>query len=361
MAIVALAWISVIQLRFSQLVTTSAAAHSKNCRVQVNYHETLHLLCSLRPCVRSYAATVTAGILDEKEVDRTPWDSVWGKTDQDAEGFSYLISGILDLTCINSEERQALQRSGYTIEDSEKWLPYNVTFNPADKIPDDLQDVYPRPLLTHHCLYLMDALFMGSLWDSYLYYYFNGTIQGQYAYGTRLTMLEGPQPLQTMYNYGDIDFARVEESFANISDSLTNHIRENGNINQSVTAAGQVLHYATCLDVQWSWVAFPASMVAISIVFCILTILTVAVKKSEIWKSSQLTMVYNGPYVGALVDDGKYAQGFSSGVERETKPTISLPRSIRKMEDAAQSSIVRLDKHEGKLKLSENQIKIRKW
>lgn len=150
-----------------------------------------------------------------------------------------------------------------------------------------------------------------SLWKNFLTSLFDSAIEGWYYRNPEfqsLGLVEGVGVLQTIYNHGNIDFERIDNIFKNASDSMTNFIRQNANTSYSAPVKGQVHHYAVCLDVKWGWMAFPASLVALSVIFCVLIIITTTARKSEIWKSSPLAMIYHGPYTRVItttIDGGR--------------------------------------------------------
>jgi hypothetical protein len=45
---------------------------------------------------------------------------------------------------------------------------------------------------------------------------------------------------------------------SNASAALTNHMRQTGKVNFSAPAVGVVSHFATCVQIQWKWIALPA-------------------------------------------------------------------------------------------------------
>ena len=160
--------------------------------------------------------------------------------------------------------------------------------------------------------------------------------------------MSGPQILQTIYNYGDVDFNRINSIFHNISNSLTTYMRQNGNTNHSVPAMGEVHHYATCLEVQWGWIAFLAAVVGGSIVFLVSLIVTTRVSRAQVWKNSALPMIFHGPFVG----DHHGQLALNNGNRPEDGPT-----TVRDMNDRAETLIVGFDSYEDKLRLSEIQVK----
>ena len=345
--------------------------------------------CGLDPCVQIYSASVEGGNFHEEVIDQTPYNISWG----DDRATAYLDDapwtyGLVDTTCVNANERQRLLKAGYIIESDQRWLPYNLTFNATLLISDADSEKFPQSLMAHKCLYLYDTVFVDSLWEEYLYYFFNGSVSGQYGQGGNLVSFTGPQALQTIYNFGNFDFARIDSTFRNISASMTNLIRQTGNLNHSAPALGAVNHYATCVNVQWGWIAFPASVVVASLIFCVLTIITTATHHSRIWKNNPLALIFHGPYITGATSHVEFppARQLDTANTSNASPspftavsqhpdadpedsekaipipaTSPLPQSIKEMESTARNVMVRLDKSVGRLKVSETQVQRRSW
>jgi hypothetical protein len=77
----------------------------------------------------------------------------------------------------------------------------------------------------------------------------------------------GSNILQDVFDFGDVSFERVSSTFKNVSDSIICYIREDENANHSAPTLGLVLQDQTCIQVQWSWLAFSAMLVALITVF----------------------------------------------------------------------------------------------
>lgn len=93
-----------------------------------------------------------------------------------------------------------------------------------------------------------------------------------------------------------MSFDRVNSTFENISDSMTNFFRENGFTNFSNPAEGTVLRDQTFLSVRWGWLAFPTTLVILTSIFFIGIIVDTRPTggRAEIWKSSPLALLFHG-------------------------------------------------------------------
>lgn len=108
----------------------------------------------------------------------------------------------------------------------------------------------------------------------------------------RLNFVEGGLPLQAVWNMGNMSYGRLE-IFRNVSDSPTAAVRAGGMEGVSEDARGDALHYATCLEVRWAWIALPAALVLATAVLLSLTV--AATTSQPLWKGSPLTLAFYWP------------------------------------------------------------------
>lgn len=318
--------------------------------------------CSLAPCVRTYTSTIEAGQLYETSVSTSNHTmSSWGymvPASPESSGPEMWpdYSSMVDTTCLSEDERLSLLKAGYYLDPSTRWLAYNLTFDPDDSdltcqdtsnepnnIASQCQNVsdnasFPESMLAHECLYILDNIFVGDLWGEYLNDYFQGTVEGE-ALLDSLEVIKGPQNLQTIYNYGNVSFDRVNETFQNISNSITKFIRQNSLSKWSNPAEGVVMHDQTCLSVRWPWLAFPAVLVLLTVIFFVAMIIDTRPSRSRapIWKSSLLALLFHG-----FEPRDKYR---------------AVVGDLSEMEELEKGIIVRLSPTEGGLKLVESEAK----
>lgn len=263
--------------------------------------------CSLKPCVHIYNATISAGVLEEHLVASSS-SAAWG-TVSTPDGF-VLCFALVDTHCSNGIETQPGRNSNA----SSRWLPYEFRFTEADTERNDFGSPigYHLPdevtsLLDKDCLYLISASDTMYSVEEYL----SGTIRADSAViipGTPriagssiiggVSAFEGPQIVQNIYNWGHTDFERVQSVFANISASLTTYIRTHGGSLQLLGSErfqrdvqGKVYHYATCLQVQWPWLAYPASLAVLTILFFWMVVEVTRSQGTSVWKASPLAWV----------------------------------------------------------------------
>lgn len=262
-------------------------------------------ICSLEPCVKIYNATISAGVLEENLVassSGTAWGTIY--TPDDDYG-SYLA--LIDTHC--SAGIQTLSSRDSSV--GGRWVPYDFSLADADverdeddiiigfHLPDDVTS-----LLDNGCLYLMSAISTFSSVQMSLIGMVQGlpsAIAGQVGGSLNIEEMsgfEGPQVVRSIYNWGHTDFDRVQSVAANISDSLTTYIRTHGGSPQVPGSTkfprgveGKVYHYATCLQVQWPWLSYPASLVVLTTWFFLMVIEVTRRRGNSVWKASPLAWI----------------------------------------------------------------------
>jgi len=259
--------------------------------------------CSLSPCVRSYSSTIEAGELHETRVSTSnSTRSSWGHTVPPPPNRSDPVPtiyrpylGMVDTTCLSAHERQSLLNVGYHLDSSTRWLAYNLTFDPqSQNISSNAS--FPESMLVSECIYIIDHLLVVTLWETYLKDFFQATVEGDSFNSDVIETLRGSQNLQTIYNYGDVSFDRVNRTFQNISDSITSFFRQNSVSKFNDPAKGVVMHNRTCLSVQCAWLAFPSILVLLTLIFFVAIIIDTRPmgNRAPVWKSSPLALAFHG-------------------------------------------------------------------
>lgn len=262
--------------------------------------------CFLGPCVQIYNATISAGVLDEHLVASSSGIS-WG-TIYAPDG-SVLYSSLVDTHCPAGIGTLSDQNTSA----GARWLPYNFNLTEADLVQSDHGSIigFHLPgdvtsLLDSGCLYLLSADITGSSIKGYL----SGAVQQEGAVGmssaghgpaTAFLFIEkfrGPEAVRNIYNWGHTDFERVHDVVANISDSFTTYIRTHGGVSLvlggtelATDVQGNVYHHATCLQVQWPWLSYPASLAVLTTLFFLMVVKATKRQRGSVWKASPLAWV----------------------------------------------------------------------
>lgn len=182
-----------------------------------------------------------------------------------------------------------------------RWLPYKVTYDPTLPNATIHKNTLSYSLLDSHCLFLVDEASVDGIWGQALsrfllgtvkryspeYDPFSGVNQVRTTLGDRIslgwTSFGGPDAVRYLWNSGRVDIKDVRDSMENLAQALTFWVRsagvgdgaQQGILNRRVT--GEVLHYATCVQVSWAWLALPAALTALTLLLLILTVRATAV------------------------------------------------------------------------------------
>lgn len=303
----------------------------------------------------TYTSTIEAGELHKTAVSTSDhMISSWGymvyPPSQPPAQFRPLYASMVNTACLSDNERLSLMKEGYHLDPGTRWLAYNLTFDPdksdslcpktSNNTSSPCQNVsgnasFPQSMLVSECLYIMDDLLIGNLWADYLDDFCQGTVEGEASLDS-IGVLRGTQNVQTNHNYGNVSFDRVNETFQNISDSMTKFIRQNSFSRWSNPAEGVVMHNQTCLSVRWPWLAFPAVLVLLAASLFVVIIIDTRPtgSRAPIWKSSPLPLLFHG-------------------LELINKSQAAV-NDVNEMEDLAKGLIVRLGPAEEGLKFVES-------
>ncbi|KAK8123020.1 hypothetical protein PG984_011690 [Apiospora sp. TS-2023a] len=280
--------------------------------------------CSLYPCVRVYEAAVENGQLKERLVAHSNDQQlgtalgplqVADATFARGNGDSMITT--LDAECLSSEESDTVRDQGYNMGATVRWVPYNGS----------MHDEFFVSLLDRGCAYSIDRFFARSSTRTYLEHCFTGqAISANAAMPpkdggnlSQLYLFSGDEVPLSIFDAGRLTFERIDTLFSNISTALTNYIRTHGNATYSVDAVGDMWHNATCLEVQWPWIAFHATLAVLTLLLFILVL--IASQHQPVWKASPLVWILRGP------NDHEISSGLSTldKMEEESKKiTISM-------------------------------------
>lgn len=261
--------------------------------------------CTLKPCVRTYSAELDAGHLKERLISQSPdidWGSSWGPN----------YYGLLDTQCVSAQQVDFLTSRGYEMHNTTRWIPFYGDVSAGHTMEQLVSDEWPEnleSLLRDKCVYIISPELinkvgygngMGAFNLNPAASLFVGTVRGlvKDKDESRLediyTIFDGPEVIQNIYDYGRVDFERVQSVFRNISDSLTTYLRTHGNASHSEPATGQVQHYATCLGIQWPWITLPAVLAVLTILFLVLVVESTGRLDTPVWKASLLPWILDG-------------------------------------------------------------------
>ena len=303
--------------------------------------------CMLGPCVRTYNAFITNNEISEALIDKSDPRLLWGSSIDSTglPGDSQYVSGLVDLHCVSQVDKQKLSAQNYTFNSTTRWLPYSLTYYANDN--GTQSPPFPGSMLANGCVYLFQSLFLMSMWDVFFQDFYSGSLLGTVQLTDQLVNVDGPRLLEITYDTANGSFATINSTFASMATYLTNYIRENGHPLASRPAQGKVLHYATCVQVNWVWLAFPSALAGGALVLFIWIVSIVTKGGVPLWKSSPLAFIFRGPSGGDLHDDTGQLGGSTSKIH---------PDTLKQLETVSRRTVVKLGRSNEVLRLEDNTI-----
>ncbi|KAK7936633.1 uncharacterized protein PG986_015071 [Apiospora aurea] len=245
--------------------------------------------CSLYPCVRMYNATVENGQLkerlmahsDEKQLAVIQYGPLPSDTLPSGQRDSLITT--LDAECLSPEETDIVRDQGHKIGEKVRWIPYNGR----------ILDESFVSLLDRGCAYSIGRRFTWSTRFFLKNHFTSRAVTAEAGNLRQLAFFKGDEVPLSVFDAGRVTFERIDTLFSNISNALTTYIRTHGNKTYSVDAAGDVWHASTCLEVQWPWIAFHATLAVLTLLLVVLVLM--ASRQQPVWKASPLVWILRGP------------------------------------------------------------------
>ncbi|KAH8722957.1 hypothetical protein GQ44DRAFT_806446 [Phaeosphaeriaceae sp. PMI808] len=247
-----------------------------------NQYNLTALHCELYPTINTYGVAITNNIIQEKLIESVPIgiNGAYKKSN-----ISILIrSRRATSRTLRNGRWETCKRQTAESPDLIPVVEENIDATPEDfdgKTPSDGRWYYERD-----CVYSVHAWSMtGS--SQYLREMFDNKAL------TRQGGIMGSIYLRRLYREGNITIDSVDEAMKNMAASMTAVVRSHGNVNQSFPAKGTVWQTTTCLQITWEWLAFPATMIGLSVIFLVLVqIENRGIKSERLWKSSILATLF---------------------------------------------------------------------
>lgn len=98
-----------------------------------------------------------------------------------------------------------------------------------------------------------------------------------------------------LWNNGSATLETVQAATDGLSRSITARWRQGDGISDNMgPVVGTVLGNQTCVRVNWAWIALPASLLLLAVVFLVLTIVRTRSKQAQVWKGSIFAVLFSG-------------------------------------------------------------------
>lgn len=292
--------------------------------------------CRIGPCVKTYNASVETGRYQETLIAETKPFEDWGYDRPDFSDHPDSITAAFPLatvntTCINAAEAAQLSDRGYEIDGAANWLAFNLTYEDNLILSGPTYKAsFPGTMVDRGCGYLINYQFVEGFLFNYITKTFADRVDGSLSENGSVTAYNGSQVLQHLYNFGYNDFDWISGILRNGSTAITNYIRQHGEPAFSIHAEGVMHHFATCIRIQWAWVALPAALIALTVLLLILSMWSSQRQNLPVWKSSPLAYLLRG-HVAA------------TGSPALTAVSNSTPVSHDDLEDMSKTIVARLE------------------
>ncbi|KAF6829451.1 hypothetical protein CMUS01_08161 [Colletotrichum musicola] len=232
--------------------------------------------CRFVPCVKKYSARVSKGVYTEEEHG----DALLLKR---RPSFSLKFEGVRNETSFGLVTHSVLV---YDEENTVRVGFRNGAF----------RESYPQ-----ECVWFVEkSAWIGMSWTLMLLLESQVTApigKHEFAYS------EGPFWHRRLFAEGNITMATVDSAVAGIAASMTATMRKDpygsntdlaGNASAVLKeATGRVMVAQTCIYVEWDWIAYPASLLALQWAFLAM-IFVACGRRTAGWKSSPLPLLFHG-------------------------------------------------------------------
>ena len=257
------------------------------------------------------------------------------------------------MSCVTPAQKSLLREAGYEFDDATRWLQYNVSVqskaqaitygdwwygppagdglaffsDPALNYTNATQAIVPA-----RCIYTYDQGSANAIVE-WLGDYFNGTVfsapEALFVSidGGQTSVITGSAALLTnLYDFGNVTLSSINATFANITDSITTYIRQNSAGVLVDPAIGVATNTETCVHIRWGWLAFPAALAILMLVFFVALVHGTRrcglEASNHDFKSDLLPLLFRGLYDDKQEDMRNGAMGTMAQMERDARSML---------------------------------------
>lgn len=287
----------------------------------VNPQNTYAFECEFYPVVQIYNAKIQNGVLREKVLGTQRMNVWFGNY----SGIHALL--LADRTIRKGKWHECTSRLRPSTEHS---LPVNISVDPlslkdwsivaAAFSPEQLTSPFMNiTWWPQDCVYWLPYEIAGKLPD--IISNVLGTETLSHSLGTE----QWTPWLDNIWNDGHPTLEAIQAIMDGLTQAVTARLRQGDGVSVNAgPAIGTAWGIQTCVHVNWGWIALPAGMLLLTIIFLALTISRTSSEHARVWKSSIFAVLFSGPDQKAKKADGPVA-------------------SLEEMKAAADRSTVRLE------------------
>lgn len=247
-------------------------------------YEPFAVSCFIYACMKTYRASVTNFVLEEKLLNTTrlPIQYYMDSAVPVNSGFSILSSSVLRngtwSNCVGSDKSSEANPAQYPYQLPPRY-PYslgNRTQSPIKYYPND-------------CFWTFGEESARGL-SSYLSNMFDGDLLGPPAPPDEVT---GAPWQMGLFSNGTATLSSASAYMERLENAITSFIRQYGDTPSVDYAQGTEYGLQTCIKVRWAWLILPSALILLTIVFLLATILGTR-SRNMTWKSSALALLFHG-------------------------------------------------------------------
>ncbi|KAI1359678.1 hypothetical protein F5Y08DRAFT_332151 [Xylaria arbuscula] len=235
--------------------------------------------CQLFPCVRTYEASMSKSLLQEKVLSKVPigFDAFGG------------LEYVLASTILTQNGEQKFDCSMHSTNDTAGLV--QVALPNVDAAPQEATSSgsdAPGAWFPKDCVWRFGESPYLAIPPELNRYVYDASIQ-QYE-DTYIGSIVG----KNIWRDGNISFNSVDTYMRNLSDVLTARIRNGGPTGADDFVLGRTIFNTVCVQVRWAWLFYPATLVACGFAFFLALLIQSPRELAAIrsWKSSNLAVLF---------------------------------------------------------------------
>ncbi|KAG6357754.1 hypothetical protein INS49_013633 [Diaporthe citri] len=270
--------------------------------------------CGFYPAVNTYSANITNGVLFEQVLDSQRMDYPQARL-------------IVNRTIREGKWHECTGNPGPSDENN---VPVDIDFSVhscgsailSGNTPEEMTDPsYNITWWAHDCVYSLDLDIAEGLSEAISGLLGTGTL----SYDWAIEHAKGDPWSVNLWNNGAPTLDTVQAIMDGMTRSVTARLRQGNGIGVNMGPAnGTVWGMQTCVGVNWGWLALPAGLLLLTILFLVLSIIRTSSRQARVWKSSIFAVLF-------------------SGLDQVTRKSDGPVVSLEEMKAAADRATVRLE------------------
>lgn len=332
------------------------------------YTDYVAVTCTLYPCLRSYNASVSSGELNEVLVSTAPAvpnvaamfdpnitaEAIQNLLYEDPKYYTdiWMYTNRLIYPAYPSQAVQSPCLANNTVwtkeNKSSTFEMQRLLLLHADPDPSGARRfTVENTTAPAECLYGLDGVATGEFMQAMQDQLFNGSCFADLNFSslenTTQVYCGKEYWLARFYSDNGTTVDRIIKQFQDFTDRLSNKLRM-GLLNDPEAVSGQVLQATVCSRMNYSWLTFPAVLVAATSGLLAWTMFRSSRRRVRemVWKTSILPFLFYGDRF--VVQNGEDVSGYSTESPRrdEAEPLLDLDQ----METEARQRVVRFNVYE---------------